>query len=65
MVSSLWMQELMRKLSPQEREIIYQLYVLEKSEREASATLQLAPTTFRRRKKALLEKLRNLLNENS
>lgn len=33
--------------------------------REASAALQLAPTTFRRRKKALLEKLRNLLNENS
>ena len=64
-VSSLRMQDLMGKLSPQEREIIYQLYVLEKSEREASAALHLAQTTFRRRKKALLEKLRNLLNENS
>ena len=64
-VSSLWMQDLMGKLSPQEREIIYQLYVLEKSEREASAALHLAQTTFRRRKKALLEKLRTLLEENS
>lgn len=64
-VSSIWMQDLMGKLSPQEREIIYQLYVLEKSEREASAALHLAQTTFRRRKKALLEKLRTLLSENS
>lgn len=54
-----------RKLSPKEREIIYQLYVLEKSEREASAALHLAQTTFRRRKKALLEKLRTLLDKNS
>ena len=33
--------------------------------REASAALHLAQTTFRRRKKALLEKLRTLLEENS
>ena len=32
---------------------------------EASAALHLAQTTFRRRKKALLEKLRTLLEENS
>lgn len=54
----------MCKLSPQEREIIYQLYVPEKSEREASAAMHLAHTTFRRRKKALLEKLRTLLEKN-
>lgn len=63
--SSVWMEELMKGLSQQEREIITQLYILNKSEREASAALHLAKSTFRRRKAALIEKLRNLLNENS
>ena len=52
-------------LSPEEQDIITQLYILDKSERQACAALQLARTTFQRRKKALLEKLRNLLDENS
>ena len=64
-VSSLWLENLMRALSPEEREIIRQLYILDRTEREASATLRLALSTFHRRKKALLEKLRNLLSENS
>ena len=64
-VSSLWLEKLMRALSPEEREIIRQLYILDRTEREASATLRLALSTFHRRKKALLEKLRNLLSENS
>ena len=64
-ISSLWLKELMRSLSPEEREIIRQLYILDRTEREASATLRLALSTFHRRKKALLEKLRNLLTENS
>ena len=64
-VSSLWLDNLMRALSPEEREIIRQLYILDRTEREASATLRLALSTFHRRKKALLEKLRNLLSENS
>ena len=55
----------MRALSPEEREIIRQLYILDRTEREASATLRLALSTFHRRKKALLEKLRILLSENS
>ena len=64
-VSSLWLENLMRALSPEEREIIRQLYILDRTEREASATLRLALSTFHRRKKALLEKLRNLLSEKS
>lgn len=64
-VSSLWLENLMRALSPEEREIIRQLYILDRTEREASATLRLALSTFHRRKKALLEKLRNLLSDNS
>ena len=64
-VSSLWLADLMRGLSPEEQDIITQLYILDKSERQACAALQLARTTFQRRKKALLEKLRNLLSDNS
>ena len=64
-VSSLWLADLMRGLSPEERDIITQLYILDKSERQACAALHLALSTFHNRKKALLEKLRNLLNENS
>ena len=64
-VSSLWLADLMRGLSPEERDIITQLYILDKSERQACAALHLALSTFHNRKNALLEKLRNLLNENS
>ena len=64
-VASIWLDSLMRDLSEEEREIIRQLYFLDKSEREACAALHLARTTFQRRKAALLEKLRILLNENS
>ena len=53
------------QIVPQKRESIYQLHVLEKSERETSVALHLAQTTFRQRKKALLEKLRTLLDKNS
>lgn len=64
-ISSLWLADLMRGLSPEERDIITQLYILDKSERQACAALHLALSTFHNRKNALLEKLRNLLNENS
>lgn len=63
-ISSLWLEDLMRSLSPEEQGIIHQFYVLDKSERDACAALRLAQTTFRRRRDALLEKLRKLLKEN-
>lgn len=63
--ASIWLEDLMRGLSPEERDIITQLYILDKSERQACAALNLALSTFHHRKKALLEKLRNLLSENS
>lgn len=63
--ASIWLEDLMRGLSPEERGIITQLYILDKSERQACAALNLALSTFHHRKKALLEKLRNLLSENS
>lgn len=64
-ISSIWLEDLMRGLSPEEQDIIIQLYILDKSERQACAALNLALSTFHHRKKALLEKLRNLLSENS
>ena len=63
-IARLDMKALVRNLTEEERGIIRELYYLNKSEREACAALHLAKTTFRRRKKALLEKLRNMLNEN-
>ena len=56
-VSSLWMEELFSTLSDEEQQIIYHLYFLEKSEREVCAAMNLVLSTFRRRKRALLEKL--------
>lgn len=64
-ISSIWMEDLMRGLSPKERDIITQLYVLDRTELEACAALHWARATLQRRKHALLEKLRNLLSENS
>lgn len=64
-ISSIWLEDLMRGLSPEEQDIITQLYVLGRTELEACAALHWARATLQRRKYALLEKLRNLLNENS
>lgn len=63
-ISSLWLEELMRGLSPEEQDIITQIYVLDRTEEEACAALHWARATLQRRKKTLLKKLRNLLKEN-
>lgn len=51
-------------MSEEEQQMIYQLYFLEKSEREVCAAMNLVLSTFQRRKRALLEKLRKNLEEN-
>ena len=63
-VSSLWMEELFSTLSKEEQQILYQLYFLEKSEREVCAAMNLVLSTFQRRKRVLFEKLRKNLEEN-
>lgn len=63
-VASVWMEELLALLTVEEQQIIQQLYVLDRTEREACAAMNLVLATFQRRKKALLEKLRKLLEEN-
>lgn len=62
-ISSIWLKDLMRGLPPEERDIIIQLYVLDRTERQASAALGWALSTFHRRKLALLKKLRALLQK--
>ena len=62
-ISSIWREDLMRVLSPEEQDLITQLYVLDRTERQASAALGWALSTFHRRKLALLKKLRALLQK--
>ena len=61
--ASIWLEDLMRGLSSEERDIITQLYVLDRTERQASAALGWALSTFHRSKLALLKKLRALLQK--
>ena len=49
-IASIWLEDLMRGLSSEERDIITQLYVLDRTERQASAALGWALSTFHRRK---------------
>lgn len=63
-ISNLWLEDLMRGLSPEEQDIITQIYVLDRTEEEACAALHWARATLQRRKKTLLKKPRNLLKEN-
>ena len=61
--TSIWLQDLLSGLSEEEKFIIYQLYYLECSEREVSDALHLARTSFQRRKKKLLAKLKALIEK--
>ena len=63
-VSSVWMAELFRHLTGEERQIIQQLYILERTEREACAAMNLARATFQRKRDRLLAKLKEMLEEN-
>ena len=62
-VWSVWMQKIMLDLNEEERQIIHHLYYLDKTEREASAVLHLPLSTFQRRKKTLLKKLRKIVEK--
>ena len=64
-LSSIWLREILQTLIPEEQEIIRQLYFLNKTEREACAAMNLPKTSFRRKKEALLKKLRRLIKERS
>lgn len=63
-VSSIWMEALFSRLTDEECQIIRQLYILERTEREASAVMKLTLASFQRRKYQLLKKLRKMLEKN-
>ncbi len=60
-VTSLLLECSIELLTPIERELVEELYFLERTEREAGERLGLAKTTLRRRHREVLDKLRNLL----
>lgn len=55
--------EALHSLSDEEWQLIQELYYLDRTEREVSAALSLAKTSLHRRKKAILSKLRKILEE--
>ena len=54
----------LRTLPTDELQMIDEIFFQERTEREASAKFWLPKTTFRRKMDRILEKLRNMLNEN-
>lgn len=63
-VTSALVHRALETLTPQERELIEELYFLEKTERQVSKALHMAKTTLRRRHEKALEKLREMLGKN-
>lgn len=57
------LEKAIHSLSAEEWQLIQELYYLEHTEREVSATLSIAKTTLHRRKKDILAKLRKKLEE--
>lgn len=60
-VTTLLLERALAVLTPLEREMVEELYFLEKTEREVGKDLHLADATVHRRKVKVLEKLRGLL----
>jgi len=63
-IDSVWFQDLMLGLTEQKQQIIHQLYVLGKTERESCAAMGLNLLAFQRHRDALLKKLREILQKN-
>lgn len=62
-VLSVLLEDVLHCLSPEEQELIRELYFLEKTERQVSEALHMAKTTLRRRHQKVLKKLRELLED--
>ena len=63
LIQSLLLEQALGKLTGTERELIEELYFLEKTERQVSDALHVAKTTLRRRHNEVLAKLREILRE--
>lgn len=64
-ICSVFLEQVLASLTREERELIHELYFLQKTERQVSDSLHMAKTTLRRRHSAVLKKLRRLLEKNS
>lgn len=62
-VQSLLLEQVLGNLSPKERELIEEIYFLEKTERQVSEALHMAKTTLRRRHREALNKLKEFLEK--
>ena len=62
-VQSLLLEQALSKLTAKERELIEEIYFLEKTERQVSEALHIAKTTLRRRHREILSKLREFLEK--
>lgn len=62
-IQSLLLEQALGKLTVKERELIEEIYFLEKTERQVSEALHIAKTTLRRRHREALSKLRKFLEK--
>lgn len=62
-VDSLLIESALQTLSDEERTLIYELFYLDRTEREVSAALNMARSTLQRRRNQALKKLRELLEK--
>lgn len=62
-VNALLIKTALHTLTSEEQALIYELYYLDHTEREVSATLRMARTTLQRRRNSVLDKLRSLLEK--
>lgn len=62
-MDSLLIKAALHTLSDEEQALIYELFYLDKTEREVSAALNMARTTLQRKRNRALEKLRFLLEK--
>lgn len=63
-VRSVLLEQVLNKLSAEEKALIWELYYLDKTERQVCDVLHIAKTTLRDRRDRILVKLKKLLEEN-
>lgn len=63
-IREIFLEKALESLTSEEHELIWELYYLEKTERQVSEALHMAKTTLRRHRNQILNKLRRLLDEN-
>lgn len=63
MIDQIALKEAMQEISEEERELIWELFFLEKTERQVSEALHIAKSTLHHRRNRILKKLKKYLEE--